>query len=358
LASITLALAAIFLAAACAPAQRHSLRDYARERVKPDTAFAYASPREVGMDSKKLETLLSEIDEKKLEIHSISILRDGKLVMDAYGTPRASKAPLTPSDWHELNSLAHGVVSLLVCIAQEEGTFPAGNSPVMPWFAKDGVKNRNADKDAITIDDLLTMRSGIDWNDDVDSDLLIKSPNGAKAVLDKPMFAKPGKEWRTNNGEAQIVSEIFKRSTGKTLKRFAAERLFEPLGIVSFDWKADRSQTTFGSWGLSMAPRDFLKIGYLCLKGGSWKGKQIVPEERFANSIIDRSVTTYPDERVALLWWKPSFGGFAAYGWLGQTMYILPEQDLIVLITANMDGESAGYVEHRLMTDYILPAIK
>ncbi len=88
------------------------------------------------------------------------------------------------------------------------------------------------------------------------------------------------------------------------------------------------------------------------------EGQANSPRGTFSNSIIDRSVTTYPDERVALLWWKPSFGGFAAYGWLGQTMYILPEQDLVVLITANMDGESAGYVEHRLMTDYILPAIK
>ncbi|HNY21931.1 MAG TPA: serine hydrolase, partial [Treponemataceae bacterium] len=222
MASIILVLAALLLASSCAKAPRHSLRDYARERKQPDARFAYASPREVGMDQKKLDELLSEIDAKNLEIHSVSIIRDGKLVMDAYGTPRTTKVPLLPNNWHDLNGLAHGIISLCICIAQDDGAFPAGNTPVMAWFAKDGVKNRSADKDALTIDDLLTMRSGLEWNDEVDSELLGKKPNGAKEALDRPMVAKPGKQWRYSDGDAQIISEIFKSRSKQFCSHFGA----------------------------------------------------------------------------------------------------------------------------------------
>ena len=140
----------------------------------------------------------------------------------------------------------------------------------------------SADRDRITLRDLLTMRSGLRWPYKPYLGMARQTsaaPDPYRFVLEQPIVATPGERWHYNNGSVEVVGAILRKATGRPLDRFAKEVLFDPLGIGDWEWGRMANGDPGASWGLRLRPRDLAKIGQLVLDHGSWHGKRIVSSD-------------------------------------------------------------------------------
>jgi CubicO group peptidase (beta-lactamase class C family) len=332
----------------------HNLKDFTQNQ-KADGFWNFASPKSSGMNAAKLNAMLSAIDAAGFEIHSITIVKNGKIVMDCYGKDKKSGKMLGPDDLHEIHSVTKSITSALLCIAMDEGKISGVSSKMMTWFS--GYANKSPEKDEMTLEDLLTMRSGLQWNEGPDDPLFFVPENSAKAILDRPLTSKPGTNWVYSSGNSQILGQVLRQATGLTPKQYADEKLFGPLGIVKYNWMADKSGTNYGGWGLFMRPRDLALFGYLCLNKGFWKDKQLISSSHLKEATAKRTATPWNNGDYGYHWWIPFIGGFAARGYVGQAIYVFPDKELVVVFTANLDNDKASSILDNLISSYILPSL-
>jgi len=170
------------------------------------------------------------------------------------------------------------IISVLIGIAIDEGLIESVDVSISEFFP-----DISEDKASITIEHLLTMRTGIEWLEDpprLDSvEGMFASENWVEFVLNQEQHVRPGGLWRYNFGVPHLLSAIIQEASGMTASEFATDRIFNPLGITSAEWHSDPQGVTMGGVGLLMSPRDLLKIGQLYLNGGEWEGRQIISEE-------------------------------------------------------------------------------
>jgi CubicO group peptidase (beta-lactamase class C family) len=151
-----------------------------------------------------------------------------------------------------------------------------------------------------------------------------------------------------------VLSAIVQQATGENLRDFLQKNLFKPLGIEKYTWEDDTQGVSIGGWGLSLTPRDMAKLGYLYLHKGQWEGQQVV-SSKWVETATQKQVTTEGEDGYGYQWWiLPSVGGYAALGRYGQTIFVAPEQDLIVVTTAEVQDHDEIF---RLIQDYILKAV-
>lgn len=250
------------------------------------------------------------------------------------------------------------------------------------------IRNMDALKEAITLEDVLTMTAGFSWNElstpytfgiipNAFNDMtrMFFSRDYIKYVLDKPMATEPGTVWTYNSGSLDLLSGIITNATGQTAEDFAAEQLFQPLGIFDWEWNEAPQGISETGAGLSLHPVDMAMFGYLFLKKGQLQGKQIVPEDW-----VEASTAEYVSEitmngqtlnlRYGYLWWilpvDATVGDslqlneiYCALGYGGQCIFIVPELDMVVVSTASNFGIAAGmFSGFKFLSDYILPAAK
>ena len=233
-----------------------------------------SSPEEQGMDSQMLAGMVDEINERKMKVHSLLVIRNGYLVSETYFDD------FQPDTRHHLQSVTKSFISTLIGIAIDQGYLTGADQRVIDLFLESAIANLDNQKQDMTLEDLLTMRSGLDCQEgDIDYQAITKSPDGAKYMLDKPMIETPGSRWNYCSGGYHVLSAIIQQSTGKNALDFAEQNLFKPLGISNVVWPADKAGNSTGGWGLQLTPRDMAKLGYLYLRGGQWDGQQIVSSE-------------------------------------------------------------------------------
>jgi CubicO group peptidase (beta-lactamase class C family) len=363
-----LALASASWPSAARPEAR--LRDTLGDPAWPDDFWKPSTPEAEGLDRARLEAAVKAL-ERLGEIHSFLVIRHGKLVLERYGAeygnelvpesvvkPAGEVFALGPYDARQLFSITKSFTATLVGIAIAEKKIPSVKARVLPYFAKDAIGNPGPDKERITIEDLLTMRSGLDRADDRFSPmLLLRDPaGGAVPVLSSPMTAAPGARFAYSTAGSQVLAEIVRRATGEGLRAYAEKRLFGPLGIRDLHWSTDSKGTEMGGFGLSLRPRDVARFGYLFLSKGRWKGEQLVPEAWVAEATRVHVPGAKSNASYGYQCWIPSFGGFSAQGYLGQYMYVLPDKDLIVVFTANLPEFDEQL--DSLMKEHILPAVR
>jgi CubicO group peptidase (beta-lactamase class C family) len=303
------------------------------------------------MDSELLAEALMFLHETKDEshIHSLLVVRHGTLVTEAYFSPFA------PGVKHDIASVTKGFMATLIGIAIEEGYLSGVEQPVLGLFPDRPVANLDARKEAMTIKDLLTMRSGLECVDEPTEVTLMEmmgSPDWVQFVLDLPMAAEPGSAFVYCSSNAHLLSAIIQETTGMSALDFAREHLFGPLGISSVAWPADPQGNSYGWGSLRMTPRDMAKLGYLYLRQGQWDGRQILTSEWVEAGTSPAAGADSED--YGYLWWlRPTQGFYYASGRGGQTIYVLPEQDLVVVLAAG-----GGHVGSQLRDAFILPAVK
>ncbi len=269
----------------------------------PTAGWRTASPASQGMDSQRLDAMLAEIRSAKLPIDSVTVIRHGYVVLDSSFGPFASGKlgePYASGRLHELQSATKSVTSMLLGIALQEkaATGITVKTPVLRLAAARHYvpKHTDARKRAMTIDDLLTMQSGLAWRESGyaytpgsgnDVMTMFTTKSWTNYVIDRPMATQPGTTFAYNSGTSHLVSAVTTVLTGRPAAALAAKRLFAPLGIRQYKWLTAPEGVNAGGFGLQLQPRDLAKLAFLYLHHGRWDGRPDRPR-RLGRAVDDR----------------------------------------------------------------------
>jgi CubicO group peptidase (beta-lactamase class C family) len=204
----------------------------------------------------------------------------------------------------------------------------------------------DARKQSITLDNLLTMRSGLAFdNSDFSVEMWIDKPaDPIRHILDKPLYADPGVEHRYRDADPQLVSYAMQRLTGRTEEDLAREYLFGPLGITDYYWDFGGQGETMGAHGLHLRPRDLAKIGQMVLDGGVWQGTRVVSQAWLDVSTVEH--VNFPGQRLGYgyYWWTvPEAAGYSTWGHGGQYAFVVPALRLL-MVMQSMPDTSPDYL--------------
>jgi len=315
----------------------------------PTKGWRTSTPEEQGMDSQKLAQMLDTIQQQGLDLHSLLVIRNGYLVSETYFDH------YQPDTRHELYSCTKSFISTLVGIALDQGFIDRTDHRILDYFSKHTFDNLNEEKEAMTLEDVLTMRSGLDWEEgDPIYGAMYRSPDWVEFVLDEPMALAPGDGFNYCSGCTHLLSAILQQTTGMNTRDFAEQTLFEPLGIKNAKWDTDSNGIPIGGWGLQITPRDMAKLGYLYLREGKWDGQQIVSAGWVENA-TQKHTATDGDMGYGYQWWTyPSLEAYTALGRDGQTIFVIPGSDLVIVTTAEVGDHDPIF---QIIEDYIVPAV-
>jgi len=258
----------------------------------------------------------------------------------------------TASSRHESFSVAKSFTSALIGIAIAKGLIKSVDQRVSDFYPEWQKPDTPEAKKRMTIKHLLTMTSGLKWNEEDyykdrsrnDVYLMIDAaPDYLQYVLDRPVSHEPGEHWYYSSGDTTLLSGIIEKSARTKAFDFASENLFKPMGLPDIVWLADPAGHTITAWGVQGTVREFAKFGYLYLRKGLWENKRLVPEHWVEESIrpVSGSVKHYGYQ-----WWLlPALKGyensvipagtFLAWGIFTQQVFVIPEKDLLIVRLGN-----------------------
>src|SRR5437667_208832 len=239
----------------------------------PTQGWRSSSPEAQGMDSAKLAEAFDYIQQQKVPIHSLLIVRNGSIVLDAYFYP------FQADQLHDGASMTKSVTSTLIGIAIGQHKLSGVSQSVLSLFPLRTIANRDERKEHVTIEQLLTMTSNLDCRSQHEITLteMMQSKDWIKFMLDLPMANDPGNKFVYCSGGMHLLSGIISQTTGVSALEFARRELFRPLGINDVVWPSDPNGITHGWGDLHLRPRDWAKLGYLWLNQGRWEDRQLVP---------------------------------------------------------------------------------
>jgi len=302
------------------------------------------------MDSQRLAAMFESIEEQDLNLDGVLIVRHGYIVTETYFPPFQQDTK------HELYSCTKSFASALVGMAIDKGYVDGVSHPVLDFFSERTFANSDERKTAMTLENLLTMTSGLDWEEgDPIYAQMMRSPDWVQFVLDTPMAVEPGSQFNYCSGCSHVLSAIVQATTGTSTLDFAQAYLFEPLGISGVTWYADPDGIANGGWGLRLTPRDMAKLGYLYLHHGVWDGQQIVSAE-WVSASVEAHVQTEDELDYGYQWWVyPPLNAYTARGRGGQLIFVMPDLDVVVVFTAEVEDD---HVLLELIEDFVVPAAR
>jgi CubicO group peptidase (beta-lactamase class C family) len=308
------------------------------------------------MLSGQLAQLFAAVVQQDLDVHSILVIRHGAIVAEAYAHPYQQDTV------HELFSVTKSFVSALVGIAIEDGNVAGIDQRVLDLFPGRTFENSDERKQSMTVEHLLTMTTGLDWTEGpAFYGQISRSPDWVEFVLDLPMVSEPGRQFNYCSGCSHVLSAIVQATGEGTTLDFAQTHLFEPLGISDVIWQADVQGIANGGWGLQMRPRDMAKLGQVFLNGGEWEGDQVIPAD-WVEASTAAQVKTGTGLDYGYLWWLyPPLQAYVARGLGGQQVLVMPEQDVVVVFTAQLDDDQGlfdlvqAFVEPGIVSPKPLP---
>ena len=262
-----------------------------------ETEIPTTTSSELGIDSILLNNLTTKIEKQEYpNIHSVLIAKNGKLFYEHYFKGQdqiwgrdIGTIQFTDSTLHDIRSVTKSVVSACVGIAIEKGYIKNVNQKVSEFFPEIN-SIFFGDKSNWTINEFLTMTTGLSWNEDVpyndpenDETQMTSSENPVKYALSRPLETTPGTKFNYSGGATQVLAEIIVRSSKMRLDKFVKDYLFDPIGIETFEWTKysawNGSDTYAAASGLRLTSQDLLKFGLLYRNNGNWNGKQIIPSQ-------------------------------------------------------------------------------
>lgn len=367
---------------------------------KVDDGFDVGHLDEVSIDSGKIGSAIDDIKNGEYgEIHSLLIYRNGQLVLEEYfpGHDYKWDGPYFLGDWvewnrdirHNIHSVGKSITSACVGIAVDLGYIESVEQSIFEYlpeyqqFKTDG-------KDQITIEHLLTMTAGLEWDEwstsyssgenDIIS-LWLECDDPIACILQKPLISEPGTDFTYSSGNMILLGEIILNATGMDIESFSWKYLFDPMGIDQPEWRRfEDSGVVFASGDQLLTPREMLKFGVTYLNDGVWDGRQIIPEEW-----VQKSATPYdgPDNSwfnhflrpippgdntwgrrgYSYTWWTHIFSNsgqkipaFYAYGWGGQKIIIFPNQNAVVVFTGA--NYTSADMTAKILKDYVIPSLE
>lgn len=337
----------------------------------PTKAWPRSTPAAQGLDPVPLDRLVETIraGTKIRNIHSLLVVRNGHLVVEEYFDGHEA------DELHMQQSVSKSFTSALVGIAIAKGKIAGVDEKVVDFFPElvESIDHLDDRKRSMTLEDLLTMRSGTDYHergaDSPHSQLNRMRRGWTEFILDRPMIAEPGTSYRYDSGAVILTSAIIESRYGVHADAFAAKHLFEPLGIERWDWYANSEGHPHTGGGLDLRSRDMARLGLLYLRGGQWDGKQVVPADWVAAS-LSRHVTFDRKNGEAIgygYWWwvlppDPEGSGqkeiYGAFGFRGQYIFLVPEHDMVVVVTAGAQGRAEEDAPQVFLYSHLLPSAR
>ena len=345
--------------------------------AQADDGWETASLSDIGMEEipiiQYMNELLNDLEHK---IHGILIIKDGKLVFEEYFPGIAFyHGPLTAFNRHvkhNMASVTKSFTAALLGLAIDHGFIQDVDQKIFSFFPEYSELN-NLEKDNITLEHLLTMTSGLEWDESTypytdhrnDAVQLFNQIDPIRFVLNKPMAAEPGSTFQYSSGSTNVLGEIIRKACGVRADSFARDYLFSPLGITDYQWEELPNNVLFASGDLKLKPRDMAKLGDLYLHGGMWNGKQIISES-WVNASVQSFITVSQDWDYGYHWWLQTYEvnageieSFSASGWGGQKIFVFPGLDMVVVTTAGYyDEPQLEFHIDMFLLQQILAAVK
>ena len=288
------------------------------------------SPSAHGIDAVALDNALAQ-GQQITGLRSLLVVRHGRLVAERYYGPNHADT------LNSIRSVTKSVVSLLAGIALERSQLSLDTR--LDEFLDPVAEGLTATQRTITLEHLLTMTGGFDWDESTVTEFnnWVLAPDQIRYLLDRDVVNPPGTLFRYNSAGSHLVSVAIAVESGQNTHAFARERLFGPLGITQYVWPSDRRGYSNGGAGLALRPRDVAKIGQLVLQGGRSGTRQLVPASWISASTTRR--VTGVD--YGYLWWTGTIQGHhaaIALGFGGQFIFVVPSLEMVVVTTATWQG--------------------
>ncbi|MDE2875878.1 MAG: serine hydrolase [Gemmatimonadota bacterium] len=366
----------------------------------PGAEWPVSTPEAEGVDPAAIAALVADIDAGRYGlIDHFLLIRNGRVIADRHWDHGERYAELLlqqddtvnhqynydhpawhpyyrDTDLHSLQSVTKSVLSVAFGIAVDAGHIPGAEAPVWPYFEAHGADPSEPRRAAATLEDFLTMRSGIDWarpgqtyDDPTHPTVELEaSEDWVGYTLGRSVGTDPGTRFDYNDGVSVLLGKIVTDATGQRVDAWAEENLFGPIGIDEYYWKITPMGEVDTEGGLYLAAHDLARIGYLMLREGEWDGRQIVSREWVRASTSPVVADVYPgnnrrDSGYGYQWWVPVHEDgatrvFAGNGYGGQFVHIVPEHDLVSVFngwTLHQRVEMASWLA---MVDRIIPAVR
>ena len=368
-----------------------------RQPEKADDGLDVGTPEEVKMDQALIASAVDDISGGKYgEVHSLLIYKDSRLVFEEYfpGYDYMWDGPNFHGAWvnwdwdteHNIHSAGKSITSACIGIAIDRGFIDSVDQSIFDYLPEYQYLN-TAGKRRITIEHLLTMTSGLEWDEwgtsysSEENDVIalwLECDDPVACILEKPLVSEPGSKFTYSGGNMTVLGEIIKNATGMDIEAFSGQYLFAPLGIETPEWRwIEGSGVVYAGGDQKLTPREMLKFGVTYLNGGVWDGQQIVPEQW-----VEHSATPYPgpdsswhnsflqpippgdntwgSRGYSYAWWTHEFShsgtefpAFWAFGWGGQRIVVFPDQDVVVVFTGG--NYTSADSTAKVLTEYVIP---
>ena len=300
-----------------------------------EQAFVRATPESQGISSDLFAALLRELDASKdTEMHHFMALRHGKVICEC------NFAPYPKGMWHITHSMCKSITGMAIGMLIEEEKLKLDEN-IYDIFPDHINAFSKIFRPVITVENLLTMTSGVTFNESG----IVSGNDWLGSFLNASVNGKPGTEFQYNSLNTYVLSAIVTKRTGETLTEYLTPRLFGPLGITKYYWETCPKGITKGGWGLFLCAEDMAKLGQLYLQRGKWNGQQLVSEYWIEISTA-RHLKTQNDTYGYgyQLWMEQRPGSFEYNGMLGQNVIIYPDMDMVLVTNAGNKEMFQDYI--------------
>ena len=317
----------------------------------PPRKLPRARPEAEGMNPAGILAFVEAVEAKKLGLHSLMLLRHGKVLAEGWWSPYAPQHP------HMLYSLSKSFTSTAVGLVVSEGKLALGDK-VLSFFPDERPKNPDANLAVMEVRHLLMMGTGHDKDT---TGAALSQPDGdwARGFLSLPVEHAPGSKFVYNTAATYMLSAIVQKVTGKTVLEYLRPRLFEPLGIANPTWETCPKGRSTGGFGLAITTEDIAKFGQLYLQKGQWEGRQLIAERWITEATSPQIVNGDPaapsdwTQGYGYQFWRCRHGVYRGDGAFGQFCIVLPQYDAVVALTSG-SNDLQGIVN--AVWEHLLPA--
>lgn len=335
----------------------------------PSDGWWIVPPETKGIDPELMEEAGRWLTQNYPQVVSFTVVRDGYIVWERFFGGRTNQIIN-----HQLYSATKSVLSTLIGIAIKQGYIESVDQTIADFFPDYFADHPRSENREITLDDLLTMRSGLEWSERDPEGVFDSRLDLVTQILEFPRVEPPGTVFNYSSIDSHLISAILTQTTGQSALSYASENLYEPLGILNRQWSSDPQGINYGGSGLFLTSRDLAAIALLYLNKGYWDGEQIFAEDWVEQATTSHVILRPEDNQEGLpeigygyQWWTRDQGGYRSYmslGYAGQYIVVIPELDIAVVVTSvplptqpPSELDAASTVDFPLFDEYIIPAV-
>ena len=321
--------------------------------IPPENIWNFDAPENHSMDPSILSALHTAVAD--INIHAIVTVKDGVIIDEYY------KGGYDETSVFTLQSVSKTFTGTLIGLAIEQG-YIAGVEAKLSEYLPQIADFEDAQKQAITLEHLLTHTSGLEWYEWGGNSSswrpFRQSDNWVDYILSRNMIMRPGSAFAYSTGGTHLLAAVLQEATGQSAYEYGKEHLFSPMGMDSVEWRSDPQDITDGGNGIAMTARDAAKFGQLILNRGRWGDSQLLPESWIDQSVERRVPGADGASAYGYQWWLRTCGAgnydvYYAMGHGGQFIFVVPELNLVTVMTSRTEST---YTPRAYFIDYILAA--